>query len=151
MVDGINKGIQTSLFEMEKTENIPLAERMRPRVLQEFIGQTHILYEGSLLSRAIKADKLGSCIFWGAPGTGKPSLANIVANTTGGHFEKMNAVSSGVSDAKKVIEQATERFNRFGQKTYLFLDECHRWNNAQSDCMLPAIERGFVTIIGSTT
>lgn len=147
----MNKGIQTSLFEMEKTENIPLAERMRPRVLQEFIGQTHILYEGSLLSRAIKADKLGSCIFWGAPGTGKTSLANIIANTTGGHFEKMNAVSSGVSDAKKVIEQATERFNRFGQKTYLFLDECHRWNKAQSDCMLPAIERGFVTFIGSTT
>lgn len=147
----MNKGIQTSLFEMEKTENIPLAERMRPRVLQEFIGQTHILYEGSLLSRAIKADKLGSCIFWGAPGTGKTSLANIIANTTGGHFEKMNAVSSGVADAKKVIEQATERFNRFGQKTYLFLDECHRWNKAQSDCMLPAIERGFVTFIGSTT
>lgn len=142
---------QASLFEKDKITNIPLAERMRPKVLSDFIGQSHILYEGSLLTRAIKADRLGSCIFWGAPGTGKTSLANIIANTTGGFFEKMNAVSSGVADAKKVIDQATERFNRYGQKTYLFLDECHRWNKAQSDCMLPAIEKGFVTFIGSTT
>lgn len=142
---------QTSMFNDEKTTNTPLAERMRPRVLSEFIGQSHLIYDGSLLCRAIMADKLGSCIFWGTPGTGKTSLANIIANTTGSHFEKLNAVSSGVADAKKVIDEATVRFNRYGQKTYLLLDECHRWNKAQSDCMLPAIEKGIITFIGSTT
>lgn len=124
---------------------------MRPRVLSEFIGQSHIIYDGSLLCRAIKADKLGSCIFWGAPGTGKTSLANVIANTTGSHFEKLNAVSSGVADAKKIIDEATKRFNAYGQKTYLLLDECHRWSKAQSDCVLPAIEKGYITFIGSTT
>lgn len=142
---------QNSIFQEEKTKNIPLAERMRPRVLSEFIGQSHLIYDGSLLCRAIKADKLGSCIFWGAPGTGKTSLANVIANTTGSKFEKLNAVSSGVSDAKKIIDEATRRFNAYGQKTYLLLDECHRWNKAQSDCVLPAIERGVITFIGSTT
>ena len=142
---------QNSIFAEEKTQNIPLAERMRPKVLSEFIGQSHIIYDGSLLCRAIKADKLGSCIFWGAPGTGKTSLANVIANTTGSHFEKLNAVSSGVADAKKIIDEATRRFNAYGQKTYLLLDECHRWNKAQSDCMLPAIEKGVITLIGSTT
>lgn len=142
---------QKSLFADTKTENIPLAERMRPVVLSQFIGQSHIIYDGSLLCRAIKADKLGSCIFWGAPGTGKTSLANVIANTTGSKFEKLNAVSSGVADAKKIIEEATKRFNAYGQKTYLLLDECHRWSKAQSDCVLPAIEKGIITFIGSTT
>lgn len=142
---------QNSIFQDEKVTNIPLAERMRPMVLSQFVGQSHIIYDGSLLCRAIKADKLGSCIFWGAPGTGKTSLANIIANTTGSHFEKLNAVSSGVADAKKIIDEATKRFNAYGQKTYLMLDECHRWNKAQSDCMLPAIEKGIITFIGSTT
>ena len=119
---------------------------MRPVVLSQFIGQSHIIYDGSLLCRAIRADKLGSCIFWGAPGTGKTSLANIIANTTGSHFEKLNAVSSGVADAKKVIDDATRRFNAYGQKTYLLLDECHRWSKAQSDCMLPAIEIGTYSV-----
>ena len=94
---------------------------------------------------------MGSCIFWGAPGTGKTSLANIVAFTTGSHFEKLNAVSSGVADAKRIIDDATKRFNAYGQKTYLLLDECHRWNKAQSDSVLPAIEKGIITFIGSTT
>lgn len=142
---------QNSIFQTEKTTNVPLAERMRPNVLSEFIGQSHLIYDGSLLCRAIKADKLGSCIFWGAPGTGKTSLANIIANTTGSHFERLNAVSSGVADAKKIIDQAEKRFNAYGQKTYLLLDECHRWSKAQSDCMLPAIEKGVITFIGSTT
>lgn len=142
---------QNSIFQDEKVTNIPLAERMRPRVLSQFIGQKHLIFDGSLLCRAIKADKLGSCIFWGVPGSGKTSLANIIANTTGSHFEKLNAVSSGVADAKKIIDDATKRFNAYGQKTYLLLDECHRWNKAQSDCMLPAIEKGYITFIGSTT
>lgn len=124
---------------------------MRPRVLSQFIGQKHLIYDGSLLCRAIKADKLGSCIFWGVPGSGKTSLANIIANTTGSRFEKLNAVSSGVADAKKIIDEATKRFNAYGQKTYLMLDECHRWSKTQSDCVLPAIEKGYITFIGSTT
>lgn len=142
---------QNSIFQEEKVNNIPLAERMRPVVLSQFIGQKHLIYDGSLLCRAIKADKLGSCIFWGVPGSGKTSLANIIANSTGSHFEKLNAVSSGVADAKKIIDEATKRFNAYGQKTYLLLDECHRWSKAQSDCMLPAIEKGYITFIGSTT
>lgn len=142
---------QNSIFEQEKINNIPLAERMRPVVLSQFVGQRHLIYDGSLLCRAIKADKLGSCIFWGVPGTGKTSLANVIANSTGSHFEKLNAVSSGVADAKKIIDEATKRFNAYGQKTYLLLDECHRWSKAQSDCVLPAIEKGYITFIGSTT
>ena len=142
---------QNTIFQEEKINNVPLAERMRPRVLSQFIGQKHLIYDGSLLCRAIKADKLGSCIFWGVPGSGKTSLANIIANSTGSHFEKLNAVSSGVADAKKIIDEATKRFNAYGQKTYLLLDECHRWSKAQSDCVLPAIEKGYITFIGSTT
>lgn len=129
----------------------PLAERMRPRTLDEFIGQRHIVGEGTLLRRAIAADRLGSCIFYGVPGSGKTSLANIIAETTKSHFEKLNAVSSGVADAKKVIDEARTRLKMYGTRTYLLLDECHRWNKAQSDCMLSAIEEGVITFIGSTT
>jgi len=129
----------------------PLAERMRPRSLDEFIGQKHIVGEGTLLRRAIAADRLGSCIFYGVPGSGKSSLANIVSATTQSHFEKLNAVSSGVADAKRVIDEARDRLRLYGTRTYLLLDECHRWNKAQSDCMLSAIEEGVITFIGSTT
>ncbi|MBQ9369607.1 MAG: replication-associated recombination protein A [Clostridia bacterium] len=129
----------------------PLAERMRPRSLDEFIGQKHIVGEGTLLRRAIAADRLGSCIFYGVPGSGKSSLANIIAETTKSHFEKLNAVSSGVADAKRVIDEARERLRMYGVRTYLLLDECHRWSKAQSDCMLSAIEEGVIIFIGSTT
>ena len=141
------------LFDFnENANNVkPLAERMRPRSLSEFIGQKHIVGEGTLLRRAIAADRLGSCIFYGVPGSGKTSLANIIAETTKSHFEKLNAVSSGVADAKKVIDEARSRLKMYGTKTYLLLDECHRWNKAQSDCMLSAIEEGVITFIGSTT
>ena len=138
-------------FKNEKNMNQPLADRMRPKTLKEFLGQSHILHENSLLYRAIKADKLGSCIFYGPPGTGKTKLASIVANATNGAFSKLNAVSSGVSDAKRVIEEAKERQKLYGKKTYLLLDECHRWNKAQSDCVLSAIEDGSIIFIGSTT
>lgn len=142
------------LFEYANQQNDglkPLAERMRPQTLNEFIGQEHIVGEGSLLRRAIAADRLGSCIFYGPPGTGKTTLANIIAKNTNSHFEILNAVSSGVSDAKRVIEEAKNRLMMYGKKTYLLLDECHRWNKAQSDSVLSAIEQGYIVFIGSTT
>lgn len=142
------------LFEYANQQNDglkPLAERMRPQTLNEFIGQEHIVGEGSLLRRAIAADSLGSCIFYGPPGTGKTTLANIIAKNTNSHFEILNAVSSGVADAKRVIEEAKNRLMMYGKKTYLLLDECHRWNKAQSDSVLSAIEQGYIVFIGSTT
>lgn len=142
------------LFEYANQQNDglkPLAERMRPQTLNEFIGQEHIVGEGSPLRRAIAADRLGSCIFYGPPGTGKTTLANIIAKNTNSHFEILNAVSSGVADAKRVIEEAKNRLMMYGKKTYLLLDECHRWNKAQSDSVLSAIEQGYIVFIGSTT
>ena len=140
-----------NLFEMGIKRDKPLAERMRPTSLDDFYGQEHIVGKGMLLRRAIQTDTLGSCIFYGPPGCGKTTLANIIANTTGGAFVKLNAVSSGVADAKKVIDDARRRRMTEGVKTYLLLDECHRWNKAQSDCVLSAIEEGYITFIGSTT
>ncbi len=141
------------LFDMleYKKQNEPLAERMRPTTLSEFMGQNHIAEEGSLLRRAIKLDNLGSCIFWGPPGSGKTTLANIIANSTDGNFVKLNAVSSGVNDVKRVVDEARSNQKMYGKKTYLFLDECHRFNKTQSDSLLPFIEDGTITFIGSTT
>lgn len=124
---------------------------MRPRTLDEFLGQGRIVGEGSLLRRAISADKLGSCIFYGPPGTGKTTLANIIAENTNANFVKLNAVTSGVADAKKVIDEARDLLRMYGKRTYLLLDECHRWNKAQSDSVLQAIEQGYIIFIGSTT
>ncbi|MBQ3494103.1 MAG: replication-associated recombination protein A [Clostridia bacterium] len=129
----------------------PLAEKMRPRYLSEFYGQKHIVGEKTLLVRAISTGELGSCIFYGPPGTGKTTLANIIANTLSGNFRKLNAVSSGVSDAKAIIEEARKNRMLFGKQTYLLLDECHRWSKSQSDCVLAAIEDGSIIFIGSTT
>lgn len=139
------------LFDAIRENKAPLAERMRPRTLDEFFGQEHIVGKNGFLRRAIEADRLGSCIFYGPPGCGKTTLANIIANTTESAYEKLNAVSSGVSDAKKVIDNAVSRLGLYGKKTYLLLDECHRWNKAQSDCVLSAIEKGEIVFIGSTT
>ena len=129
----------------------PLAERMRANNLNEFIGQKHIVAEGSLLRRAIATDRLGSCIFFGPPGTGKTTLANIIASTTHGCFIKLNAVTSGVADVKKAVEEARNNLKMHGKRTYLMLDECHRFNKTQSDSLLPAIEQGTIIFIGSTT
>jgi putative ATPase len=139
------------LFTMSARTMAPLYERVRPETLDEFVGQKHIVGPNSLLRRAIAADKLGSCIFYGPPGTGKTTLANIIAHTSNAYFEKLNAVSSGVADAKRVIEEAENRLKLYSQKTYLLLDECHRWNKAQSDSVLAAIEKGVILFIGSTT
>ncbi len=119
----------------------PLAERMRANNLNEFVGQKHIVSEGSLLRRAISTDRLGSCIFFGPPGTGKTTLANIIASTTHGEFIKLNAVQAGVADVKKAVEEARNNLKMYGKRTYLMLDECHRFNKTQSDSLLPAIEK----------
>ena len=129
----------------------PLADRLRPRTLDEFIGQRHIVGPGRLLRRAIAADRMTSSIFYGPPGCGKTTLASIIAGTTHSAFVQLNAVTSGVADVRKVIKEAQDRRALYGQATYLLLDECHRWNKSQSDSILPAIERGVVRFIGSTT
>ena len=139
----------TDLFSME--ESAPLADRMRPRDLSEFIGQEHLVGPGRLLRRAIEADRLTSSIFFGPPGCGKTTLASIIAGATKAAFVQLNAVTSGVSDVRDVIKSAQERRTLYGQPTYLLLDECHRWSKAQSDSILPAIERGTIRFIGSTT
>ncbi len=130
---------------------IPLAERMRATSFEEFVGQEHIVGKNKLLYRAISTGKVGSCIFYGPPGTGKTTLAGIIAKTLNANIEKLNAVSSGVADAKAVIDRARTQKQMFGVDTYLILDECHRWNKAQSDCVLQAIEEGTIYFIGSTT
>lgn len=129
----------------------PLADRMRAEALDEFLGQKHLADKNSLLFRAIRADKLGSCIFWGPPGCGKSTLANIISKETKGNFVKLNAVTSGVAEVKKVAEEARTNLKMFGKRTYLLLDECHRFNKTQSDSLLPAIESGDIIFIGSTT
>ena len=139
------------LFSQQDAVLSPLADRMRPRTLDEFIGQRHIVGPGRLLRRAIEADRMTSSIFYGPPGCGKTTLASIIANTTHSAFVQLNAVTSGVADVRKVIKEAQDRRSLYGQATYLLLDECHRWSKSQSDSILPAIERGVVRFIGSTT
>ena len=132
-------------------ERVPLAQKMRPTSLEQFVGQEHIVAKNKMLWRAIQYGNVGSCIFYGPPGTGKTTLANIIAKTLNGNFAKLNAVSSGVGDAKTIIDRAKKDKQMFGIDTYLLLDECHRWNKAQSDCVLEAIEEGSIIFIGSTT
>ena len=140
-----------NLFEENLKRFAPLADRMRPQSLEEFVGQKHLIYENSFLVKAIKTGAIGSCIFYGPPGVGKTTLASIIANTCNGNFKKLNAISSGVADAKKIIDEARTNLELYGTKTYLLLDECHRWNKAQSDSVLQAIEEGSIIFIGSTT
>ena len=141
-----------SLFDFANTPKArPLADRMRPRNLDEFLGQMHLVGPGKLLRRAIAADQLTSSIFFGPPGCGKTTLAYIISQTTKGHFERLNAVTSGVAEVREVIRAARDRQAMYGQHTYLLLDECHRWNRAQSDSILPAMEDGAIRFIGSTT
>jgi putative ATPase len=137
-------------LEVTETE-APLAARMRPRTLDEFIGQTNILGEGRLLRRAIQADQLSSLIFYGPPGTGKTTLARIIANTTKAHFIAINAVLAGVKDIRDAIAVAQDRRGQFDQRTILFVDEVHRFNKSQQDALLPWVENGTVILIGATT
>ncbi|MDX1530223.1 MAG: AAA family ATPase, partial [Rhodothermales bacterium] len=145
----------TDLFDRAaadaRARTAPLADRMRPRTLDEFVGQPHILGPGKLLRRAIEADRVTSVIFYGPPGSGKTTLARIIANTTRSHFATLNAVLAGVKDIRREIEAAQERLRLHGQRTILFVDEVHRFNKAQQDALLPAVEDGTVTLIGATT
>jgi putative ATPase len=129
----------------------PLALRLRPHTLAEFVGQRQILGEGSVLRRAIEDDRVSSMILYGPPGTGKTTLARVIANTTGAAFEELSAVSATVAQVREVIQRARERLGGNGERTILFLDEIHRFNKAQQDALLPAVEEGLITLIGATT
>jgi putative ATPase len=143
------------LFEYSRQEQMkkdaPLAFRMRPRNFGEFVGQEHIIGEGTLLRRSIEADRLTSIILWGPPGSGKTTIANIIAEMTESHFDTLSAVLAGVKDLRELIAQAKERRSMHGTRTVLFIDEIHRWNRSQQDALLPYVEEGMVTLIGATT
>ncbi len=137
--------------EKNKEAEAPLAARLRPRTIDEVVGQEHIIGRDKLLYRAIKADKLGSILFYGPPGTGKTTLARVIANTTSSEFVQINATSSGKKDMEEVVAAAKERRGGYGKKTILFIDEIHRFNKSQQDYLLPFVEDGTVTLIGATT
>ncbi len=141
------------LFDSSRieTKSQPLAYRMRPRTLDEYIGQDHIVGPGRLLRRSIQADQLSSVIFYGPPGTGKTTLARVIANTTKSHFSTINAVLSGVKELRDEIQEAKERLDLYGKRTILFVDEVHRWNKSQQDALLPWVENGTFILIGATT
>jgi len=146
----------TDLFDHAMNEQMkdeaPLAARMRPRSLDEFVGQEHIIAPGKLLRRAIETDRLfSSIIFTGPPGTGKTTLAQIIAASTQAHFESISAVLAGVGELRQVIAEAQERRRLYHRRTILFVDEVHRWNKAQQDALLPHVENGMLTLIGATT
>jgi putative ATPase len=137
--------------EKAPPESMPLAARMRPRTFSEFVGQEHLVAEGRILRKSIEADRLPSMVFWGPPGSGKTTLAHIIANITRAHFSPLSAVSAGVADLRRVIAEADKRLKSSGQRTILFVDEIHRFNKAQQDAVLPFVENGTVTFIGATT
>jgi putative ATPase len=140
-----------NLFEQRELTNEPLAFRMRPKTLDEYIGQEHIIGKGRLLRRAIQADQLSSLIFYGPPGTGKTTLARVIANTTKSYFATINAVLSGVKELRIEIESAKNRLDLYDRRTILFIDEVHRWNKSQQDALLPWVENGTFILIGATT
>lgn len=137
--------------ERENEENAPLAYRMRPRTLDEMVGQEAIVGKGKLLRRMVEADKLQSIILYGPPGTGKTTLAEVIANQTKARFQKLNAVTSGVADIRKTVDAAVEERNLYHRKTVLFVDEIHRFNKSQQDALLPHVEAGLLVLIGATT
>ncbi|MDA7431098.1 AAA family ATPase [Synechococcus sp. AH-601-P06] len=147
----VNQDLFAFHGEQQRRRLAPLADRMRPRTLEEFEGQQGILAEGRLLQRAIKADRVGNLILHGPPGVGKTTLARIVANHTRAHFSNLNAVLAGVKDLRAEVDAAQQRLERHGLRTILFIDEVHRFNSAQQDALLPWVENGTVTLIGATT
>ena len=147
--------MKDDLFSAAATERLraqaPLAARMRPRTLDDIVGQRHLVAKGSPLRVLIEADRLSSVIFWGPPGTGKTTLAEVVALTTQRYFERLSAVSAGVKDVRESIERAAERLGQFGKGTIVFIDEIHRFSTSQQDALLPSVESGVITLIGATT
>ncbi len=139
------------LKEKNIKKDAPLAERMKPESLDEFFGQEHILGKGKLLRRAIQADKITSLILYGSPGTGKTSLAKVIANSTKANFVNLNAVTSGIKELKEVVKEAENILGMYNKKTILFIDEIHRFNKSQQDALLPYVENGTLTLIGATT
>ena len=133
-----------------KVKSAPLADRMRPKRLEDFLGQEQIIGEGKMLRQAISSGNIPSMIFWGPPGSGKTTLAHIVSESTESSFVQISAVTSGVRDLKEIIKQAQVAKND-GRRTILFIDEIHRWNKAQQDALLPHIEKGTIILIGATT
>ncbi len=150
-----NKMGAGDLFEhrrkLQMAKDQPLAARMRPRTLDEFVGQEHIVGPGTLLRRAIEADRVSSMVLWGPPGTGKTTLAMIIAQSTHSHFASISAVMAGVGDIRQLVQEARDRSGMYGQRTILLVDEIHRFNKAQQDALLPHVEDGTVTLIGTTT
>lgn len=142
---------ESTTKSLDKKAAIPLAERMRPESLDEFIGQQHLVGPGKLLRQAIEQDKLISMIFWGPPGVGKTTLARIIARETNSEFHSISAVTSGVADVRKIIEKAAFNQNKLGKRTILFIDEIHRFNKAQQDALLHSVEDGTILLIGATT
>jgi putative ATPase len=139
------------LFTTKNSEIAPLAERMRPRTISEYVGQDHILGQGKLLRRLIETDRLSSLIFWGPPGSGKTTLARIIANATQSHFIFFSAIMSGIKEIREVVKEAEDTLKYHGKRTILFVDEIHRFNKSQQDAFLPYVERGTFTMIGATT
>ena len=155
MTPGKPKGPQPDMFgesaRAQAQREAPLAARMRPRTFDEFVGQEHLIGEGRMLRRVIDADQVPSIILWGPPGSGKTTLARIVATQTKSHFEPISAVTAGVADLRRVVHEARERRGMYGRRTILFIDEIHRFNKAQQDVVLPHVEDATVTLIGATT
>lgn len=141
----------TMAMEENLKKNAPLADRMRPTRLDEFVGQDHLLGEGKFLYRSIKADRINSMIFYGPPGTGKTTLAMIIASNTNKRFEKLSAVTSGVKDIREVVHRAEENLKMHNKRTVLFIDEIHRFNKSQQDALLPFVEKGIIILVGATT
>ncbi|KZU45623.1 ATPase AAA family [Lactiplantibacillus plantarum] len=141
---------QESLFNPDKSSSSPLAYRVRPVTLADFKGQEHLLGPGKLLRQLIAEDQLPSLIFWGPPGVGKTTLAEIIAQQTQSHFITFSAVTSGIKEIRQIMDEA-EANRDFGEKTIVFIDEIHRFNKAQQDAFLPYVERGSITLIGATT
>jgi putative ATPase len=135
----------------QKKKEAPLAARMRPGALHEFVGQKHLVGEGHVIRKAIEAGQVPSIILWGPPGSGKTTLAYVIANSTQAHFSPVSAVSAGVADLRRIIDEAKERYKLYQQRTILFIDEIHRFNKAQQDAVLPYVEDGTITLIGATT
>ncbi len=145
-----NRDLFSESVKNDKTKE-PLASRMRPKTLDEYIGQEHIVGEGKLLRRAIQTDRLSSVIFFGPPGTGKTTLAKVIANTTQSNFLSLNAVLAGVQQIREAVANAEENRKLYDRKTILFVDEVHRWNRSQQDALLPWVENGTIILIGATT